>query len=323
MGKPSLIVQGMHGLGDNLHQRAIIRQLMVSHDVWLETSWAAPYHDLIEQGLKVMAKPSSLRTQAKNAVRERAKFYRGLPPRCKAIKIWYTNADYRERQSVLGAMFKTIPFPISFADQDFRLPVPAEWIAELNQKIASQSKPIMIYRPLIDRKEWGGCNARNPNHMDYFRLFKSIRDQYYVISIADLVPNVEWIVGSSIEPDLAFHKGELNFEMLAALFRRATLVYCSPGFAVVLAQAVETSVACIFGGYERAYSFSPGAKFAPYLGIEPIITKDDFRHDPGHDKTIDYQSAAQRIEDFSALAIAARHTNQHRGATPELGTSAT
>src|SRR3546814_11400043 len=43
----SIYVQGMHGLGDNLHQRAILRHLMQSHEVWLETPWPCIYHDLV------------------------------------------------------------------------------------------------------------------------------------------------------------------------------------------------------------------------------------------------------------------------------------
>ena len=36
--KPKLYVEGMHGLGDNIHQRAVLRKLVQAYDVWLETS---------------------------------------------------------------------------------------------------------------------------------------------------------------------------------------------------------------------------------------------------------------------------------------------
>jgi hypothetical protein len=39
--KPLLHLIGHHGLGDNLHQRALIRQLMEKYDVWLDTSWVS------------------------------------------------------------------------------------------------------------------------------------------------------------------------------------------------------------------------------------------------------------------------------------------
>jgi hypothetical protein len=68
----------------------------------------------------------------------------------------------------------------------------------------------------------------------------------------------------------------------------------------VLAQSVGTPVVCVFGGYERAYSFSGGARFAPYLGIEPIHPRDDFRHEPHHDKSIDIPAAIDRLTAFVA-----------------------
>lgn len=79
-------------------------------------------------------------------------------------------------------------------------------------------------------------------------------------------------------------------------------MFCSPGFAVILAQAVGTPAACIFGGYERAYSFSAGARFSPYLGIEPINPTDSFTHDLRHDKTIDVITAVPRLVAFAADA---------------------
>ncbi len=99
----------------------------------------------------------------------------------------------------------------------------------------------MVYRPLVERTEWNGCAARNPDHSAYAALFASIRDQFHVVSIADLVPNVEWISGARVEADQKFHAGELEFEALAGLFSIASLVFCSPGFAVILAQTVGTT----------------------------------------------------------------------------------
>src|SRR4051812_17147760 len=70
MAKPALHVQGMHGMGDCLHQRAVLRQLMQRYTVTLETSWPSMYHDLIADGLVVTRRPVALRTQTKNATRE-------------------------------------------------------------------------------------------------------------------------------------------------------------------------------------------------------------------------------------------------------------
>lgn len=296
-----LLVRGMHGLGDNLHQRAVLRQLMQRHDVWLESSWVAPYHDLIDQGLRVVHKPTTLRTQAKNARREAGRFARrALPLGTKALSVWYTPQEVRQARSVLGAMCGNTGTDIASAD--FRLPVPPAWQDRARQLIGEPTRPIMIYRPLVERREWNGCAARNPDHDAYLELFLGIRDRFHVISVADLEPDREWVAGHRIVADQTFHRGELDFEALAGAVSLASLVFCSPGFAVILGQAVQTPVACIFGAYESSYSFSAGARYAPYLGIDPINPCDDFRHDDTRDKSIDIPAALGRLASFAARA---------------------
>ncbi len=51
--KPPLVVVGMFGIGDCIGQRAMLRELMKTHDVWLETYYASMYHDLIAEGLNL------------------------------------------------------------------------------------------------------------------------------------------------------------------------------------------------------------------------------------------------------------------------------
>lgn len=299
----------MHGLGDCLHERAICRQLMQRHDVTLESSWVAPYHDLIKDGLKVVHKPTSLRTQAKNAKREAALFSRQRPVGARTRKIWYSPQEVRDNGGVLAAMCRNCD--VSYDKADFRLPVPAEWITAARSAVQTD-KPILVYRPLVERTEWNGCAARNPDHDAYAALFDSIRDRFHVVSIADLVPGKEWMVGLAVEADQRFHAGELPFETLAGLFAISTMVFASPGFAVILAQAVETPVAAVFGSYEASYSFSGGARFSPYLGIDPIIPCDDFRHYNTSDKTIDVEAAKTRLAVFADQAIE-RHSRRAEG----------
>ena len=101
-----------------------------------------------------------------------------------------------------------------------------------------------------------------------------------------------------IGADVEFHHGELDFETLAALTARAALVYCSPCFLTVLAQAVETPLVCVFGGFEGANSFAAGARFSPWLPIEPINPCACWTWNCRHDKTIDLAAAAAKIERF-------------------------
>jgi hypothetical protein len=290
----------MHGLGDCLHERAVARQLMKRYDVTLESSWVAPFYDLIKDGLKVVHKPTSLRTQAKNAKREAGLFHKHRPVGARTRKVWYSPREVRAAGGVLAAMCRNCD--VDYKTADFRLPVKPEWIAAAREAV-STDRPILVYRPLVERTEWNGCAARNPDADAYSALLASIRDRFFVVSVADLVPGVEWMTSQPIDADLEFHHGELPFETLAGLFSIAAMAYTAPGFAVILAQAVGCPVAAVFGSYEASYSFSGGARYSPYLGIDPIIPCDDFRHDNNKDKTIDVAKAKRRLAVFTSEAI--------------------
>lgn len=304
-----LLIRGMMGLGDNIRQRAIVRQLMASHDVWLESSWVSVYHDLIAEGLKVIHKPTRLRTQAKNAAREIGSFARSRSPYgSRALAVNYPPELVRRHGSVMAAMCAVTGTDIAAAD--FRLPIPMSWRAKAASWIErwNADRPILLYRPLVDRPaDWGGCAARNPDHTAYAELFRSIRDRFFVVSVADLVPGKEWIVGERIEADAECHAGELEFETLAALTSSAAMVFCSPGFAGVLAHAVGTPVAMTFGGYERSSFFFEGAKSAPVLGIDPINPCECFSHRHACEKSIDLEQAKSRLAVFADEAIERLH----------------
>lgn len=264
-----LLIRGHHGLGDNLHQRAIVRQLLATgNDVWIETPWPSVYWDL---PVHTVAKSSALRTQAKNLTREADRFSKEpVPHDAEVIQLRYTGEGVRRAGSVLAAMSCPGFDP---AVADFRLPVPEDWLQVAIETVSSAGweshRPLLLYRPLVERTEFGSGVLRNPDYAAYAALFKSIRSKYFVVSVADLEPDKEWIVGERIETDARFHRGELSFEALAGLASLADLVFCSPGFATVLAQAVETPCVTVFGGYERGDSFSAGARHSPYLAIEP------------------------------------------------------
>jgi hypothetical protein len=161
---------------------------------------------------------------------------------------------------------------IDFTRADFRLPIPPSWFDAIDSFIETwkTTKPILVYRPLVVRTEWRGNDKRNADPQAYAEIFASIRDRFFVVSVADLIPGREWIVGPQLKPDVTLHAGELVFEPLAALFARARLVYTSSGFATLLAQAVSTPNISVIGLYELASHHAGGAAYAPYLGVEPI-----------------------------------------------------
>jgi len=296
MARP-VYVSGMQGLGDCIHERAVVRELLkAGRSVWLETPWPCVFHDL---PVRLVEKPTSLRTQGKNARRERRAYTRERPPQSRdLLRVSYPPQTVRDAGSVLAAMSGVCGVPVG----DFRLPIPDAWRAKAAAFLAKwrPTKPLMIFRPLGDRTEWGGCKARNPDHDHFADLFESVRDRFFVVAVADWEQGREWPVGRAYDADVRLLAGELDFETLAALADIAGLVFTSPGFAAVLAQAVGTPVAVVFGGYENGSSFASGARFAPYLPIEPVKPCQCFAHHHNCEKRIDMDKAKAALGAFVA-----------------------
>jgi hypothetical protein len=291
-GKAPLVLHGMSGMGDNLHQRAVVRELMRRHEVWLKTPWPQIYHDMPQ--LHLVPITSTLRTQAKNEARS-AELYRGgrAPAGTPELRPSYSPEKVKAAGSVLGAMSEVCGVRVG----DFRMPVPQAWRKKADQLFRTK-RPILVYRPLVARKEWGGATTRNPDPASYVELLRAIRKRFFVVSVADLVPGVEWTVGPQLEADVEYHAGELEFEVLTGLFARAALAFSAPGFAVLLAQAVGTPAITVFGGYEDARSFSAGARFTSWLAVEPITPCPCWSHTHACDKRIDVHSAVARAQSF-------------------------
>lgn len=243
------------------------------------------YHDLIADGLTVTRRPVALRTQTKNAAREsEAQLFSSRHPHSflrGGMRVGYTASQIQatESKTILEAMCSVTN--TDFATADYRLPVPDAWTARMNEKIWQLGRPgqrsaranrlpWLVHRPLVYRPEWRGSGMRNADAVAYEGLFASIRDRFFVISVADLEPAKEWLTVPFTDADLILHKGELVFEELAALFKQADMVFTSSGFAAVLGPAVETATFSVVGGYESIGCHDTGARFAPYLAVGPI-----------------------------------------------------
>lgn len=302
-------------MGDCLHQRAILRQLMQTRDVTLETSWPAIYHDLIAEGLRVSRRPVALRTQTKNVSRESESVkFSPLHQFTRAgMRIAYGGGQVLQvpSKTILEVMCNVTG--TSYADADYTLPIPLKWFDQLQELIPDWTqkgpKPLLIYRPLVARAEWRGSMARNADPAAYVEIFNSIRDNFFVISVADLSDGAEWIVGPDAKADLSFHHGELVFEALAALFSLADLVFTSSGFAAILGPAVGTPTISIVGGYEDVHCHDSGAKFAPYLAIGPRVGCSCWTSACRKvcDKSIDLIDAKDKLSNFmSQICIQSR-----------------
>ncbi len=328
MTKTPLIVQGHLGLGDNVHQRGMLRELMKTHEVWLETCWASLYHDLIDEGLHLLRRPVRLRTQNKNVLRpsEIALFNKSskpVPHGARRVRLSYhgNSVEHTGSGTILEAMSRTAGVSYEAA-LGYDLPVPEEWYHGLGvYNLPTDERPVLIYRPLVVRPEWPGNAVRNADAVSYARLFATIRAGFFVISVADLELRREWITGPLLNnADLTFHRGELSFEALAALFSYADLIYTSSGFGAVLGPAVGTPVVSVIGGYEKPQWHNTKSNL--YCGVGPqktcvCATSACRRNCP---KVMDIPAAQEKIASFvraHGLPVAAANLSEIYNEPPQ------
>lgn len=303
----------MHGLGDCLHERALLRYWLArtTDDIHLETSWPCVFWDMADR-VKFVRAPIALRTQIKNAEREKDKFVPQLSQFVKPTwQIRYTQeiADKTPSRSVLESMFWSVGIKDGYETSDFTLPIQPD-AAEFADGLIKDwhtnrgnNKPICVYRPLVIRPEFRGAQIRNANVDDYAEVFSHIREKYFVVSVAYLEDNREWITGPRLKADVEYHKGELVFERLAALVARAEVAYCSNGMMAVLAPAVGTRTISVCGGYEPPSWLADGAKHAPYLAIptlKPCNCGWSGCNNPC-DKKLDIFASVARVRDFCGI----------------------
>jgi hypothetical protein len=290
-----MLIQGMLGLGDTIHQRAVVRQIMEREEVWLQTPWPGVFHDMVGPRLHLTTRVSSLRTQTKNIAREAGKFNRAKAPRVsEPHKIWYKHDDIISRGGFLAAMCHNSGVQVG----DFALPIPESWRAKAAALLPAElDKPLMVYRPLVSRTEWNGCDQRNPDAAAYVELLGSIRDRFFIVSVADLAQGKEWAVSKPVGADLEYHNGELDFETLAGMVSLADLTWCSPGFMLVLSQALSVPMVAVFGGHESARMYDHGN--SSDLFIQPKTPCECLSKTHACDKRIDMSAANAAIQKFT------------------------
>ncbi len=318
MTKRPLHFIGMFGIGDNLHQRSIIVELMKEYDVWLETCHVWVYHDLIEQGLKLILRPTTLWMHAQNIETEKRLYpniyhdARSVPRGAVVIRNWYHRHQIHANGSILDAMHGVCG--AWHAPRDFRIPLKQDWVDQAQEILYNikgkrgDDRPLMIYRPIVLRKEWDS-HLRNPDPVAYTDLYRTARDdQFSTLSIASLRPNVEWIVGQEQPADYKLHDGAMTTWVMVAMFAQADMIFCNAGMAPVVAQATGRPSIVVYGGRESFKTTQrAGAHLAPTLGIDPINPCDCHSHTHQCDKRIDVPSANLRIRSFIDENYGIRH----------------
>lgn len=223
-----LLIRGRQGLGDCIYSRSVIREVVEQFDVYLETPWPQIFGGL---PIKCVRRPTVLRTQEKNAKRGDLTWY--VPPTGIEPKVVHYAGSKGTMLEGLCATLGVRPPVLTFD-----LPTFAPWPGK---------RPYVVVRPATVRREWP-ASSRNPRP-DYLALAADrLREHFDVVSVADLVPNVEWPVLPLPYADETFHAGELAVEQLMALVQGAAGMVAGVGWAVPAAVAYRTPLFLIYGG---------------------------------------------------------------------------
>ncbi|RLC31990.1 hypothetical protein DRH13_02285 [Candidatus Woesebacteria bacterium] len=222
-----MVIQGMYGLGDNIYQRSVFRE--IKERVYLRTCWPQLYSDL--PNILPAMPTTRLRTQVKNLQKQDASVWHS-PPCLPSVKMAYSSGNLKSG-SILHAMTKKIGVtPKIFDMPKFDGP-----------KIYP---PYVVIRPVTMRSEWYN-RARGPEDVYICEAATLLRDYgYYVISVADIAEK-EWC-DKLPKCDLAYNHGELIFEKLMGLIQNASLVVGGVGWVVPACAASGTPLITILGG---------------------------------------------------------------------------
>lgn len=218
-----MIIHSMKGLGDNIYQRAFLKN--IPGPIYLDTPWPELFSDLPH--VHFIRPQTTLRTQAKNIARH-ADWV--IPPgRQPARHIRYGT------EGIIPGMVAS--FGIMPGEFDLP-PLPPS---------PEQGKYVVV-RPATVRSEWR-ADTRNPEpaYIAWAAGEARLRG-YRVISVADLQENVEWTLEPLPSADVRYHKGELPVEQLLALVHGAAAVIGGIGWIVPAALCAKVPAWIICGG---------------------------------------------------------------------------
>lgn len=242
-------IRGMRGMGDNIYQRPFIRAEGTKIDVYLETPFPEFYGDL--PGVRCL-KPGhvGLRTQQKNINRQSSRVWHMIP-----AGSWLNLTYSRDFVGNVRGLERVLPL----GDSPFIFDLP-----EFKPLEIKVGRPIAVVRPVTLRNEWLNP-ARNPLPEYVAQLAEVLMDDYYVVSVADVEKDHEWILEPEPPAHKKFHRGELRPYQLVSLFRQSALVVGGVGWIVPMALATNTPIFVVGGG--QGGHNSPGMITDPRIDL--------------------------------------------------------
>lgn len=225
-----LHVDGMHGLGDSIYQRAFIKTLAKKGDITLATPWPQLVRDL--HNVIAVPKATRMRTQLKNT--QRSTFDR---PTHSISMMASRRNGYDIGEPPLAGMARHL----GVAPSGFDLPAMP---VELNS--AKWARPVAIVRPVTLRREYSQ-GLRNPRAEYVNAAAAALRAAgFVVLSMADLEDGEEWLDGAAPDADVHYHDGP-PIEWVLGMVQQAACVVGGIGWLLPAAIAARVPMLCIGG----------------------------------------------------------------------------
>lgn len=219
-----MVINGMLGLGDNIYQRAFIKE--IKQPVDMVTPWPELYADMPH--VRPLMPATNLRTQTKNIKRQPLEVWAGAGS-VNGLRNGYGTGG------ILAGMaerFGIKPGPMDLPDCGLS-PVQGDYV---------------VVRPVTLRKEWR-ADSRNPLPEYINAAAEWLGQHYTVVSVADLSAGHEWPVDDLPKADIEFNHGELDVMQLLALVSNARAVVGGVGWIVPAAIAANVPAWIVLGGH--------------------------------------------------------------------------
>lgn len=225
--KPPMLIRGMHGLGDNLYQRAVVREIS-GREVYLHTPWPQLYRDL---PIYCLPPKTKLRTQLRNV--HRWDQWSRTPSAAKSVQIHYMHKP--------GSMLQALGACLGVSAKRFDAPA-------FPKPQRAPEGPYVVVRPATVRQEWRADNRNpKPEYLDRAAM-TAAEAGYTVVSVADLSVGHEWLAGAAPYADVRWHAGELSLEELFGLVAHANGAVGGVGWLLPACVAYGVPLLLIYGG---------------------------------------------------------------------------
>lgn len=216
-------IVGMHGLGDNIYQRAMLPRDQV---IYLQTPWPEIYQDMLN--VRPVRTNSSLRTQKKNEAR---------------VHKWHAMPFTGER----SRRFNYTGFPvIEGMEKSTGLTFHQMSLPDYGTRPIQE--PYIVMRPATIRREWMAA-ARNPRPDYLVRAAEMVRAAgFKVVLVADVNGDDEWLDGELPPSDVQYLNGQLHITELLRHTQHAAGVIGGIGWILPAAIAQRRPALIICGG---------------------------------------------------------------------------